>query len=472
MLILVLESSTTSAKAMLFCPKNGVLRMETKTYAFIDNDNGVQDAESIFKQTIELGREVSEGQNIDIIALCGAWHSVMVCDRRMTPVTPAYSWTYTGAAELAGELRKDKAYTNSFYQRTGCMVHAIYPAFKLLHLKEEGVKLDGRYILGQGSYNFYQLTGERLVSDCMASGSGLLNIALKQYDREILSRIGLEEEQLGRIVTYRDVRPLSKEGARLLGVKSGIPVIPANADGGLNQVGAGALKDGVMTFSVGTSGALRLTTRKPVLPAEPSTWCYLSPYSFMSGAATSGACNCVDWVKEKMFSPSISYAAIESEDVNLKSLPVFLPFLYGERCPDWQDDRRAGFYDVHPSHTATDLYFSVLEGVLFNLYQCFEVLCQTNQKPEKIQLSGGIVNSKVWTQMCCDIFQQEMECSTLEQTSLLGGAVLAMELSGAIGSILDYTAAKGAVIRPNEKMKEVYQDKYRRYQFWYQKTRL
>ena len=31
-------------------------------------------------------------------------------------------------------------------------------------------------------------------------------------------------------------------------------------------------------------------------------------------------------------------------------VPVFLPFLFGERCPGWCDSRRAGFYQVKASH--------------------------------------------------------------------------------------------------------------------------
>jgi len=471
MLVLVLESSTTSAKAMLYCSDRGVIRIETEAYPPHFNINGIQDAEGVFKRTVDLGRMVSEGKEIDMIALCGTWHNVMLCDRQMKPISPAYSWSYTGASQVAKDLRKDKSYTNAFYQKTGCMVHAIYPAFKLLYIRNQGFDIENCYICGQGSYNFFHLTGERLVSDSMASGSGLLNITSRQYDIDILKEIGIKEEQLGRLVSYKDIRPLSKKGAELLGLESGIPVIPANPDGGLNQVGAGALRDGIMTFSVGTSGAMRLSTSNPVLPEQPSIWCYLSPYSWMSGAATSGACNCIDWIKGKMFSSSTTYSEIESKKTNNNTYPVFLPFLYGERCPGWQDERKAGFFDVLPTHAPLDFYLGVMEGVLFNLYQCYEVLCNVNGKPKKIQLSGGILNSRIWTQMCCDIFQQEMECSTLEQTSMLGAAILSMEINGVVDNVKNHKVEKGTIICPDEKMKTVYNEKYQRYKYWYYKTK-
>ena len=113
--------------------------------------------------------------------------------------------------------------------------------------------------------------------------------------------LGISSSQLGKVITYEEVSPLTDEGAELLGITPGIPVVGACSDGGLNQVGAGATASGIMTFSVGTSGAIRLSTEEPVLPEDPGTWCYLSPAGYLSGAATSGCCNCVDWAKDRLF---------------------------------------------------------------------------------------------------------------------------------------------------------------------------
>lgn len=471
MRILVLESSTTSAKAMLYDSEKGV--SDIKIEAFLPQYSNVetQDAEGIFQQTAGLGRKILNGQPVDMVALSGTWHSVLACDRSMKPVTRSYTWAFTGSAPVAQRLRSNREFVRKFYSTTGCMVHATYPAFKMLLMKEQGLNLNDCFFMGQGTYNFYRLTGECLLSQSMASGSGLMNIHTKQFDSDILSFIEVSEDQFGKIVAYHDIRPLCGEGAGLLGLKSGIPVVTAHPDGSLNQVGASALGEGVMTFSVGTSAAIRISTSKPVLPEEPSTWCYLSPVSWLSGAATAGACNCVDWVKNKMFPASTSYKQIESADVDYENLPVFLPFLFGERCPGWQDENRATFFDLANSHSNIDLYFSTLEGVLFNIYQCFEVLSGINGMPAKIKLSGGILNSRLWTQMCSDIFQQEMECSKTEQMSLIGGAALAMELGGVLDDIQNLPADQGVIIHPNPEKEELYRRKYDRYKYWYNKMK-
>jgi gluconokinase len=265
--------------------------------------------------------------------------------------------------------------------------------------------------------------------------------------------------------------PLSKEGAGLLGLKQGIPVIPAGPDGGLNQVGAGALKEGIMTFSVGTSGALRLSSGKPVISDNMSTWCYMSPYSWLSGVATSGCCNCVDWIKNCLFQDKLSYSEIES-NVNdkLSNPPVFLPFLYGERCPGWNDERSAVIYNLRPEHTAYDIYHSVLEGTLYNLYQSYLELVRLNGIPDKIKLSGGILNSKYWTQMCADIFNMEMEIDENQQSSLFGGAVLGLSLLDEKFKLDEFEVKPIRMVVPDPVKNKIYQERYQNYLKYYNMT--
>lgn len=461
--ILVLEASTTSAKAMLYNTSNGTFEVETKRYEYDYDDVTVHNAENMYQLMLAVGRTLTKNKKINIISLGGTWHSLLLCDKNMVPITPVYLWSYTGANEVCKELRKDEKYVKDFYKKTGCMVNAIYPFFKLLFLEKQGYKLEDFYIMGQGSYNNYRMTGERVITPCLASGTGLLNTHTIKFDKELLSELGIQEEQLSRLVNYKETFPLKEEAANLLGVEPGIPVIPTNSDGGLNQIGSGAIEEGVMTFSAGTSGAIRLTTNKPRIPDEPSTWCYMSPKNWLSGAATNGCCNCIDWFKQRMFSENISYWDIEKNIKDKVTSPVFLPFIFGERSPGWNDERLGGFLRVKPYHIVNDLYRGIQEGVLFNLYHCYKILTEVNGPPKKIKLSGGILNSKEWTQMCADIFQTELAIDRNKHSSLLGGAVLSMEIIGIIKDVKDFDFGQKKIIKPKPEMAEIYTKKFNDY---------
>jgi gluconokinase len=455
---LVLESSTTSAKAMLYNTETGRITVRTALFIFNNGDSAEQDANSVFEQTATLGRALCAGESVDVISLSGTWHSVMLLDGAMNPVTPVYQWPYTGASELCSELRGDAAFTDWVYRRTGCMVSAIYPVFKLMLLARQGYDLGRHRAMGQGSYNFYRLTGQYAVTDSMASGSGLLNTHTRDYDDEILRYVGIGRGSLPRLIHFGDTQPLSAAGAAALGLPPGIPVVPPGSDGGLNQLGAGAEEPGIMTFSTGTSGALRLTVDHPVLADDRSLWCYISPVSWLAGAATSGCCNCVDWAKQRFFGNNVSYADIEKGfHGGPENTPVFLPFLFGERCPGWDDAREAAFLGVAARHDAFDLYHSVLEGTLFNLYQCYQKLCAVGGEPREIRLSGGILNSPYWTQMAADIFGVPMACADMPHASLAGAAMLGMRVLAEKNALFFNQTAK--TVYPRTEMMDRYAEK-------------
>ena len=180
MKILALESSTTSAKAMLYDTERKEPRVFTKSYGTMFLNTVVQDMEKVYDGMLRAGRSVLEQEkDIDMISLGGAWHSAGLCGADMSPETPGLPWNYTGAAGLCGRLRGRNGYSENYYHRTGCMVNAIYPFFKLMWLKELGFDLSRYRIAGQGVYNTFRMTGYNVVTECTLSGTGLMNIFTK-----------------------------------------------------------------------------------------------------------------------------------------------------------------------------------------------------------------------------------------------------------------------------------------------------
>ena len=387
----------------------------------------------------------------------------------MQPVTPTYTWAYTGSADYAARLRKDNALTHRLYHATGCMVHATFPSFRLAFLREGGLDLKDKLIAGQGSYNFYQLTGQRMTTQSMKSGSGFLNIHTLDYDDEVLDLVGITKNQLGTLCAHHDTRPLLSDAAGKLGIASGIPVVPTMPDGALNQVGSGALGSGMMTFSVGTSGALRMAVDEPVIPDEPSTWCYYTAGKHLCGAATAGATNCVDWYTKTILGGRVSYSELEGLIRDKENAPVFLPFLFGERCPGWRDKIKGAFTGLGGSTGIGDQYYAVLEGILFNLYQCYLKVTDITGDPKKIFVSGGICQSNLWLSMLTDIFQKEIILQESAQASMLGGAVLALAAAGGIDDIEAFSLDTERIIQPNTQNKAFYQQRFARYLDAYQK---
>ena len=233
----------------------------------------------------------------------------------------------------------------------------------------------------------------------------------------------------------------------------------------LNQVGNYAQKRGIMTLSIGTSGALRVTTDQPVLPKGNELWCYCGVNGWLSGAAISGACNCLNWFVEDFLHDQFTYDQLEQLADEEKDVPAFLPFLFGERCPGWDDQRRGGFLHIEPDSLVQEFYFGLQMGILFNLYQCYRVMCLESGTPDQIYVSGGIVHSERWLQMLADIFRNEFYVAEYPNASSMGAVALAMHAIGELDQIDDFSAGKGEsrLITPNKDRYPYYRRQFDRY---------
>ena len=449
MYILVLESSTTSSKALLYNIETGNKELKVRAYpkSVILGTAGTYDPEAIFNESIMLGRELCINKDISAVVLCCTWHSLLLCDSKATPQSPVYKWNYSGASEVCGKLRMDEQFTKYYYNLTGCVLSTIYPFFKMLHLGKHDMIMD------QGSFATYRLTDEWVVSDVTASGSGMMDVRTKKYSPELLEMLGIDEHNLGAVVPHDYALKLSPSGASLLGLSAGIPVYPAIADGALNQLGSDAMGEGVMTFSAGTSGALRINSPVPLLSKDCSTWCYASTDGWLAGAATAGCCNLLDWFVSKF---GVGYDVAEEGFRPKQSQLVFLPFLFGERCPGWRDYVRGGFFNMSSEHDTYDMYHAIQEGILFNLYQCYKKLTAlSGSEPRTIKISGGILSSQRWLQMATDIFGTPMEASDFSHASLVGGVTVCLKKIS-----LNTDLQNPRIVYPNKALSSYYEERY------------
>lgn len=475
--VLGLEASTSSAKALVYSTESGVLCSHSMPYEKSTGDVVSLDPEGMYQPVIECARLAVQtaGVPIDVIGLCGIWHSMLLLDRDRAPLGRIMTWADRLAADYVNAHRQDQQLRDWLYRRSGCYVHSMYPLWKWICMRERMAPgLEGaRHISSQPEYLFERMTGESAVSQNVASGTGFMNIHTLDWDDAILEFAELKRDSLSPIWPSEHLGRLSEEPAMRIGIPAGTPVVIAGADGALTQIGSGALKSGSMTISVGTSAALRVASEKPVLPGNPSTWCYYTAEGrWLAGAAISGAGNCVEWLRLAMCRgvPDLESLNALIDAVDVRNAPIFLPFLYGERCPGWHDSRRGGFFGLTLTHSLGDLYYAILEGVLFNLYQCYLKLLNVGCEPVRICVSGGIIRSPMWLQMLADIFQREILVSSIGDVSTMGAVALAAKAMGEISSLEQFTAEVDRAVTPDSAKAGLYQERFSAYMEWYEKT--
>ena len=469
MTVIGLEVSTSAAKCILFSPREGIIDAESIRYPREIGDTLSLDPHGVAAAALDALKQVvgRNDRKVSAIGLGGTWHSMLLLDGKRQPLGRISTWADLSASGTVSKFRQDAGFVQEYYQKTGCMVHAMYPMFKYRHLTETQPELAAQvsYLSSQIEYLFEMLTGEAAVSRCIASGSGMFNIHTLDWDDDLLELLSLDRGQLAELKEATDCGSLKESIAAELGLDAGIPVTVGAADGAMNQVSIGGARRGVMSFSVGTSAAMRMVADEPKIPETPSTWCYyLYSGKRLVGAATQGACNCIDWFVEK-FAAGRSYSELEdaARALNPENAPYFLPFIYGERCPGWQEDRPGGFLGLKPDHGLGELYYSILEGIIFNLYQNYNILTDVAEVPEQILVSGGIMNSPFWLQLTSDLFERELWTTGATNDSTLGAAIVAWESVHGPVEVQDFVQPT-KVCEPSSPAKTaVYRKRFERY---------
>jgi len=478
MLILVLEASTASAKAMLYRSGDGIAGILSRNYSAAAGDTVTLDADAIVRETLDAGRELLAEKGVtkvDVVATCSIWsHSLVLLDKDKRPVSKLSTWADNSPAVTTGKYRRDRALYNELYQRTGCPIHTTYTLWKYVHEKENGDVSKAAFLASMPDYLFLGLTGEFAAAPSTACGGAFLNTHTLQWDDLALKVAGIEAGMLPRLVESEYTAPLSAAAARALGIPAGTPVVITGADGAMNQVAAGGFGDNVMTLSVGTSAALRLTTDRPILAERPSTWCYVGPErKWIVGCATAGAGNCVDWIGKKILGAQGGITLDQLGQgaggaITKGDAPIFLPFPAGERCPGWDDQKTAQMCGLKLHHDIYDLYYAVLEGVLFNLKQCYDITVPiVGQPPKYISVSGGIEKSPFWLSMAASVFGLPVYLDGRMHASTLGAACMGMKVGGALASVKDIKPLLETRFDPDPALKDYYAARYARYLAYY-----
>ena len=81
---------------------------------------------------------------------------------------------------------------------------------------------------------------------------------------------------------------------------------------------------------------------------------------------------------------------------------IFLPYLMGERTPIWDYQARGAFFGLSNIHSRGHMYRAVLEGVAYAFRGMLEIVTGSGTQIEKITLTDGGAQSKLWRQIFAD----------------------------------------------------------------------
>jgi gluconokinase len=269
-----------------------------------------------------------------------------------------------------------------------------------------------------------------------ASGTGMClhDGSTWGWDPELCAACDVTPEQLGAIVDLDDASATPAAAIRRRWPQlRDARWIPAAADGALDNVGAGCTAGGLAALMIGTSGALRKVWTTSTPPAVPfGLWRYwLDRRRVVVGGALSNGGNLVAWMRQ-----TLGLEDDKGLERRVARLPpdshalTMLPFLAGERSPDYLPNARAVIAGLRLATTRDDIFRAGLESVAYQFLGVLDELTSVSAVTRLVATGGALTASRVWPQLLADVLGREIGVPRASELTSRGAAIIGFELLG------------------------------------------
>lgn len=448
-----IDIGTSGTKTVLFDSLGRKQASSTIEYPLYQPQNGWAEQDpadwknAVFTSVSEAVKKSSvDTADIVGIGLSGQMHGLVMLDADGNVLRRSIIWcdqrTVAECADIENLVGKKRLIEISANPAlTG------FTASKILWVKknEPEVYARCRHILLPKDYIRYELCGVFATEVSDASGMQLLDVAHRCWSDELLCRLGIDGDLLGRVYESSDVTGhLTPEAAAKCGLPAGIPVVGGAGDNAAAAVGVGVVADGRAFTTIGTSGVVFAHTDN--LSIDPGgrvhTFCCAVPGAWHLMGVTQAAGLSLHWLRDTVCTAEIAEAEKAGVDpyrimddeaarspIGANRL-IYLPYLMGERTPHLDPDCRGTFVGLSAIHERGDLIRAVLEGVCYSLRDCLEILRGMGAAPELMRVCGGGGKSPLWRQMLADVFGMPTMTLESDEGPALGVAILAMVGAG------------------------------------------
>ncbi|MGB5060639.1 MAG: xylulokinase [Candidatus Promineifilaceae bacterium] len=444
-----IDSSTTATKAILIDAAGSVIGVASSTYGYETPKPLWSEQQPMlwWTGTVNSIRQVLAETGIDAtavsaIGLTGQMHGLVLLDAVGDVLRPAILWNDQRTGAECDEIR-----TIIGQQRlidiTGNDALTGFTAPKIVWVKNHEPEIYGRiaHILLPKDYVRYHLTGEFAIDKAGGSGTQLFNVAQRNWSDEVVTALGIDRAWLPQTFEGTAVTgTLTPAVAKVTGLPAGIPVVGGGGDQAANAVGTGAVVDGVVALSLGTSGVVFVSSDEPVVEPDGRlhAFCHAAPGKWHLMGVMLSAAGSLRWFRDTA-APGTEFSdlvdAAGKVPAGCDGL-FFLPYLTGERTPHPDPLARGAFVGLTVRHTRNHLTRSVLEGVAYGLRDSFELMKAAGiTRINQVRISGGGAKSALWRQILADVFQAELVTVNTAEGAAYGAALLAATGTGAFNSV-------------------------------------
>lgn len=436
-----------------------------------------QDPEVIWQALIRCLNEMlnTQGDLPLAIGFSSAMHSLIAVDEKGSALAPMMTWGDSRSAAIAQELKASDEGMD-IYRITGTPLHSMSPLCKLIWLKKNrpDVFFEAHKFISIKEYVWYQLFNEFKIDHSIASATGLFDVQARIWSTKAMDAAGITADRLSAPVGTGYAKRGLSPSAMLLSRLHDIPFVIGASDGCLANLGTFATEPGVAALTIGTSGAVRVRSTRPVYSEEMIFSYVLDEQTYICGGPVNNGGIALQWLlKNVLDKEDISpedyetlIAGVATVDPGSKGL-LFLPYLNGERAPIWDTASCGTFFGLRLHHQQLHLARAVLEGICYALKDVLDSVEQCAGPVRQLNVSGGFVHSSIWMQMLADITGKELVLIHAEDASAVGAAYLTIKAINLETKYPAFTGSRKDLIFPDQDRHLLYQRNFKIYKQLY-----
>jgi sugar (pentulose or hexulose) kinase len=337
-------------------------------------------------------------------------------------------------------LIEDEFSEEELFNITGHSPSLLFSLARLLWFKEEEELLYQKikHVLMLDDWLVYQLSGKYCTDLSSAAESQFLDIQKRKWSSDIIETFDLDPGLFPEIVDSGTIvgelkQSLSKKFDL---AQDHVPIIKTGGDTQASLLGMGAIEEGNIGISLGTTAPLQLVTNKPIYDSEYNYWISFHSIKgkWLLEAHSGNTGTAYNWFKEcflnnisnnsdnlmetylKNTDPGVfsTYAFLGPEHMNIKNQTsikrgVFVfqpPIMVSEELPKIENFAR-----------------SVIENIAFGLYENYKGLQKYADSITKTCCAGGMSKSNEFCKILASVLTTDLIIPIVNDSSFIGTAI-------------------------------------------------
>lgn len=264
----------------------------------------------------------------------------------------------------------------------------------------------------------HALAGEAVL-DTVTAMTAVPLFDYERWDPTVAAEAGVSVDRLPRIV------PGEQPAGRLTEVAPGALLGGGTVDAFAEQLVAGADRQGDVLVICGatliTWAVIPEWREVPGLWTVPHT---ASGLTLIGGPSNAGGLF-LDWARD--LAGSLDPSSLDPAMLDPRRVPVWTPYVRGERTPLHDPDRRAAVHDLDLTHGPVALVRAAYEAAGFVVRHHLDLAGVT---PERIVATGGGTRSESWVQALADATGLPVDVVAVAEGAALGTAFMARVVAG------------------------------------------